>query len=342
MSKPRLFSTAYLCGAGLETLAARFHVTAEPWLAPVPVKLLTEDEIVARVHDLDASVLVVEVEKVDAVLLARCPGLAVVVATRGDPTNLDVAACSRAGVLALATPGRNAVAVAELALGLLIACARGIVQADRDVRSDRWSVDGMIAQQRFRGPQLAGSTLGLVGYGAVGHALAHRAVALGMDVAVYDPYLDPDAVQEGVAVVTPLDGLLERSRFLSVHAALTDETRGMIGTAELARLPEGAILVNTAREPIVDRAALVAALESGRVAAAGLDHFDMEYLPPSDPLARLPNTVLTPHIGGACVGADEHHTAQVAHDLDELAAGNTPSGALNPECSAAAALRMWP
>jgi len=340
MPGPALFSTAYLCGEGRTRLEDRFDVTAEPWLESVPIRILTGEQLAARVSELAASVLVVEIEKVDAALLGRCPGVAVVAATRGDPVNLDLDACNAAGVLALRTPGRNAQAVAELALGLLLTCARGIAAGDRDIRADRWMVDGRIAQQRFRGPQLQGATLGLVGYGAVGHALAKLARGIGMRVVAFDPYAAPDSVGEGVELTAELDSLLDQSPFLSVHAVLNDETRHMIGAAELARLPEGAVVVNTAREPIVERSALVAALESGHVAAAGLDHFEGEYLAATDPLAQLPNTVLTPHIGGASIGADACHTGLLADYFDTLAEGNVPSGALNPELASRATERL--
>lgn len=341
MSRPGLFSTADLVGPGRDRLAARFDLTVEPWLAPRPPRLLSEDELAAAVAGAGASVLVVEADVVGADFLRRCPQVAVVAATRGDPWNVDVAAATEAGVLVVRTPGRNAGAVAELALGLMIAAARGILTADRDIRADRWLVDDAIAQQRFRGPQLAGATLGLVGYGAVGRELARIAGGCGMDVVAYDPYADGAALAaDGVEPADDLAAMLPRCTFVSVHAALTDETRGLLGTAELALLPRGAIVVNTAREPIVDRDALVEALTSGHLGGAALDHFEGEYIAPDDPLARLPNVVLTPHIGGASSGADARHTEMLADAFDVLGRGGVPDGAMNPECAPAAAARL--
>lgn len=341
MGRPGLYSTAYLVGPGRERLAARFDLTVQPWLEPRPPKLLSEDEIVAAVDAAGASVLVVEADVVGAAFYRACPQVAVVAATRGDPWNLDVAAATAAGVLALRTPGRNAGAVAELALGLMIAAARGIVTADRDIRADRWMVDDAIAQQRFRGPQLAGATLGLVGYGAVGRELARIARGCGMDVVAYDPYADAVSLAAaGVERADTLAAMLPRCTFVSVHAALTDETRGLLGAAELALLPHGAVVVNTAREPIVDRGALVAALAGGHLGAAALDHFEGEYIGADDPLAQLPNVVLTPHIGGASAGADARHTEMLADAFDVLDSGGLPDGALNPECAEAAKTRL--
>lgn len=343
MTPPTLFCTAYLTGPARSRLAARFDIYVEPWLEARPPRLLSEDELVGAAGRVGARVVVVEADVVGPGFYARCPEVAVVAATRGDPWNLDIAAATAAGVLALRTPGRNAGAVAELALGLMIAAARGIVAADRDVRADRWVVDDAIAQQRFRGPQIGGATLGLVGFGAVGRELARLASGCGMDVLAFDPYADAAALGAvGVEVVASLREMLPRCDFVSVHAALTDETRGMLGAPELSLVPKGAVIVNTAREPIVDRAALVDALTSGHLAAAALDHFEGEYIAPDDALARLPNVILTPHIGGASRGADACHTAMLADAFDSLARGDPPVGALNPECAPVAAARLWP
>lgn len=343
MTEPALFCTAYLTGPARARLAARFDLHVEPWLDTRPPRLLPEEDLAGAAARVGARVVVVEADAVGAGFYARCPDVAVVAATRGDPWNLDVAAATAAGVLALRTPGRNAGAVAELALGLMIAAARGIVAADRDVRADRWMVDDAIAQQRFRGPEIGGATLGLVGYGAVGSVLARLARGCGMEVLAFDPYADPAALAAaGVEAVAGLSEMLPRCGYVSVHAALTDETRGMLDAAALALVPRGAVLVNTAREPIVDRAALVDVLTSGQLGAAALDHFEGEYIAPDDPLALLPNVILTPHIGGASSGADACHTAMLADAFDALARGDVPAGALNPECASAAAARLWP
>lgn len=342
MTEPALFCTTYLTGRARERLAARFVLHVQPWLDSHPPRLLSEEELATAAAECGARAVVVEADVVGAQFLERAPGVAVVAATRGDPWNLDVAAATAAGVLALRTPGRNARAVAELALGLMIAAARGIATADRDIRAGRWVVDDTIAQQRFRGPQIGGATLGLVGYGAVGRELAGIARGCGMQVLAFDPYADAATLAAaGVEAVGTLAEMLSRCDYVSVHAALTDETRGMLGAAELAALPRGAVLVNTAREPIVDRAALVDALVAGHLSAAALDHFEGEYIAPDTDLARLPNVILTPHIGGASRGADACHTEMLADAFDALAAGEVPAGALNPECAPAAVERLW-
>lgn len=339
--RPALFSTATLAGEGRQRLEADFDVTVERWLDPAPPRIMGDEELATRCGGLGVRVLVVEADIVGRAVFASLDDLAVVVATRGDPWNLDVEAATAAGVLALRTPGRNAAAVAEFTIGLMFAAARGIARADADVRAGRFVDADRIPQQRFRGPQLTAKTLGLVGYGAVGHETAWRARALGMQVLVYDPYADPaDIRSHGNEPVAELKEVLQRSLFVSIHAAKTDETVGMIGEDEIAQMPDGAYLVNTAREAIVDRAALTAALESGKLAGAGLDHFEGEFLDPADPLCSLPNVVLAPHIGGASVDADVTHTTMVADALAALLAGAEPAGMLDASCLAAARERL--
>ena len=172
-----------------------------------------------------------------------------------------MAAATAAGVPVLRAPGRNADAVAELAVALLFAATRGIIPADRDVREGEIYRDGKIPYQRYRAYELNGRTVGLVGLGAVGRALRWRLRGLGMDVLAYDPYA-PDATSS-------LDELFERSDVISVHAPVTEETSGMIGTEAFAKMRDGVVYLNTARAKIHDTDALVAALRSGKVAAAG-------------------------------------------------------------------------
>jgi D-3-phosphoglycerate dehydrogenase len=223
----------------------------------------------------------------------------------------------------LRAPGRNADAVAELAVALLFAATRGLIPADRDVRAGDIYRDGKIPYQRYRAWELAGKTVGLVGLGAVGRALRWRLRGLGMDVLAYDPFV-PDAT-------STLVELLERSDVISVHAPVTEETSGMIGREEFARMRDGVVYLNTARARIHDTDALVAALRSGKVGAAGLDHFEGEFLAADHPLTEFPTVVLTPHIGGATYNTESNHTSTIAEDLCRLLAGARPLHVVNPE-----------
>jgi D-3-phosphoglycerate dehydrogenase / 2-oxoglutarate reductase len=231
---------------------------------------------------------VVEADFVDATVFDL--PLVAVAATRGDPNNIDVAAATRAGVPVIRTPGRNADAVAELAIGLLIALARRVLPADRDVREVEVFRDGTLPYQRFRGWEVAGRRAAIVGYGAVGRALEWRLQGLGMTVAVYDPYV----AGAGQDLATAVGG----ADVVSLHAAVTPETMGLFGAQQFGWMKPGAVFLNTARAQLHDMEALVAALQSGHLGGAGLDHFDGEMLPEGHPLLSMANVVLTPHIGG--------------------------------------------
>jgi D-3-phosphoglycerate dehydrogenase len=242
---------------------------------------------------------------------------------RGDPNNVDVAGATRAGIPVLRAPGRNADAVAELTVALLLAATRHVLLADQDVRADTVFKDDTIPYQRYRAWQLAGQTAGLVGLGAVGRALRWRLEGLGMQVLAYDPYAD-DAGE-------PLDRVLDEADVISLHAAVTPETQGMIGANEFDAMKDGVVFLNTARAQLHDMDALVAALQKGKVGAAGLDHFVGERLEPDSPLVAMPNVVLTPHIGGATYDTEANHSRLIADDLCRLLEGERPVHIVNPE-----------
>ncbi len=183
--------------------------------------------------------------------------------------------------------------------------------------------DGTIPYQRFRAWELAGRTAGLVGLGAVGRALRWRLRGLGLEVLAYDPYADEPTVS--------LDELLARADVVSMHAPVTPETTGMIGAKEFDSMRDGVVFLNTARAQLHDTDALVAALRSGKVAAAGLDHFEGESLAVDHPLTQLDSVVLAPHIGGATYDTESNHTAIIAEDLCRLLAGARPLHIVNPE-----------
>ena len=242
---------------------------------------------------------------------------------RGDPTNVDVAAATAAGVPVLRAPGRNADAVAELAVALLFAATRGVVPADRDVRDGEIYRDGKIPYQRYRAWELNGRTVGLVGLGAVGGALRWRLRGLGMDVLAYDPYA-PDATSS-------FDELLAKSDVISVHAPVTAETTGMINADAFAKMRDGVVYLNTARAKIHDTDALVAALASGKVGCGRTGPLRGRAPGHGPPADQFPQVVLTPHIGGATYDTESNHTRTIAEDLCRLMAGARPLHIVNPE-----------
>jgi D-3-phosphoglycerate dehydrogenase len=316
-----ILATAPLRGPGLEALRALGEVVLDPWIDHQPLRLYSAGQLAARAVEVGATVLICEAD--------RCAGpvldlpLEAIGATRGDPTNVDVPAATAAGIPVLRAPGRNADAVAELTVGLLLAASRGLVAADRDVREGQVYRDGSIPYQRFRAWQLAGRTAGLVGLGAVGRATRWRLEGLGMRVIASDPYA-PDATHG-------LDDLLAEADVVSMHAAVTPDTVGLMSDKRFAALRPGAVYINAARAALHDLDALTEALASGHVAAAGLDHFEGEALATDHPLTGLRNVVLTPHIGGATYDTEANHTLAMAEGLAALVRGEAPANLVNPE-----------
>jgi D-3-phosphoglycerate dehydrogenase len=319
--RPRALVTAPFRGAGLATLRSIADVILDPWIDHSPLRILNGEQLAERVRAERADVLIVESDSVKGPVLDL--PLRAIGSCRGDPNNVDVAAATARGIPVLRAPGRNADAVAELTVALLLAVNRGVVRADRDVREGQIYRDGTIPYQRFRAWQLAGRTAGLVGLGAVGRAAKWRLEGLGMRVVAHDPYA-ADATHS-------LDALLEEADVVSMHAMVTPETTGMIGAAQFERMCEGAIYLNTARALLHDTDALVAALQAGRLAGAGLDHFVGEHLPVDHPLCGMANVVLTPHIGGATYDTEANHSTLIADGLVTLFGGGKPDNLVNPE-----------
>lgn len=321
MSERVILATAPLRGPGLDALRALGHVILDPWIDHHPLRLYNAEQLADRIAAEGASVVICEADQCQGPVLDL--PLEAIGSTRGDPTNVDLAAATERGIPVLRAPGRNADGVAELAVGLLLAATRGIVPADRDVRAGQVFQDGSIPYQRFRGWQIAGRTVGIVGLGAVGRAAAWRFAGLGMEVISADPFA-PDATHD-------LDDLLAAADVVSMHAAITPDTLGLMSADRFARMRQGAVYLNTARAGLHDQDALTAALADGHLAAAGLDHFPGEHLPVDHPLVAMDNVVLTPHIGGATYDTETNHTQLMADGLRALLAGEAPPNLANPE-----------
>lgn len=313
--------TAPLRGPGFDKLRQLADVVYDPWIDASPLRIYSAEQLAERISAESADVVVVESDSVRGPVFDL--GLRAIASTRGDPNNVDIGGATAAGIPVLNTPARNADAVAEMAVALLFAATRHLVSADADVRSGNMFRDGSIPYQRFRGAEIAGRTAGLVGLGAVGRALKWRLSGLGLRVIACDPYHD-DAQHS-------LDELLSEADVVSLHAPVTDDTAGMIGAKQFAAMRDGVVFLNTARAQLHDTDALVDALRSGKVAAAGLDHFVGEILPTDHPLVGMPNVVLTPHIGGATWDTETRQAKMVADDLEALLSGNTPAHIVNPE-----------
>ena len=318
---PRALVTSPLRGPGFEKLQRIADVVYDPWIEQTPLRIFNADQLAERAKAEGANVLIVEADSVKGPVLDL--PLIAVASTRGDPNNVDIPACTAAGIRVLNAPGRNADAVAEMAVALLFAVNRWVVPADADVRRGDVYAGGTIPYQRFRAWELNGRTVGLVGLGAVGRALRWRLQGLGLKVISYDPY--------NAEATHSLDDLLAEADVVSMHAPVTPETTGMIGVDQFAAMRDGVVFINTARAQLHDTDALVAALQAGKVAGAGLDHFVGELLPTDHPLTTMSNVVLTPHIGGATYDTEARQASMIADDLERLLAGEQPRFLINPE-----------
>ena len=298
---------------GIALLRAHHEVDERPGLTPA--------ELCASLPDYDALVVRSQVP-VDASVIAAGKRLQVIGRAGVGVDNVDLEAATRAGITVVNAPTGNTIAAAEHTLALLYGVARKIAAADASVRRGEWK------RTQFTGLELRGRTLGLVGLGKIGQAIAARARAMEMAVLASDPYLTADQAAHHGAELVPLADLLARSDVVSVHVPLSRATRDMIGAKELGRMKPGAILLNVARGGVVDEAAVAAALTQGTLAGAGIDVFEQEP-PVGSPLLDAPNTLLTPHLGASTAEAQVAVAEEVADQVIDVLAGRSARYAVN-------------
>jgi D-3-phosphoglycerate dehydrogenase len=238
--------------------------------------------------------------------------------------NVDVETATRRGVIVLNAPGGNTISTAEHAFSLLLSAARKIPQADASIRSKNWD------KKNFEGVELYNKTLGVIGMGRIGSELSRRAIAFGMRVIAYDPYLSATRARGlQVELVDELDDLLASADFISLHTPLTAETRHILDATRLQKARRGVRIINCARGGLIDETALVEALQDGQVAAAALDVFEVEPLPTDSPLRDAPNLVLTPHLGASTAEAQESVGIEIAHSIRAALLEGTIRNAVN-------------
>src|SRR5881398_1053078 len=238
--------------------------------------------------------------------------------------NVDVETATRRGVVVLNAPGGNTVSTAEHAFSLLLCVARKIPQADASLRGKKWR------RKDFEGVELYNKTLGVIGMGRIGSELSRRAIAFGMRVIAYDPYLSAARARSlQVELVEELDDLLATADFISLHTPLTDETRHLLNAARIQKAKRGVRIINCARGGLIDELALLKALQDGHVAGAALDVFEIEPLPHDSPLRSAPNLVLTPHLGASTVEAQESVGIEIAQSIRAALLEGTIRNAVN-------------
>ena len=317
---PRVFVTRRLPGDALDRLAREAEVDLWPGDVPPPYDVLVE-----RTAGADALICLLT-DRIDAALIDAAPALRVISTVAVGYDNIDVAAATRRGIPVGNTPGVLTETTADLAFALILATARRVVEADRHVRAGLWRTWD---PNLLLGYDVHRATIGIIGFGKIGRAVARRAHGFGMRVLCTGraPLEDPAAPAQPVA----LDDLLRASDFVSLHVPLTPDTARMIGERELRLMKPTAILINTARGGVIDQPALVRALEEGWIAAAGLDVAAVEPIPPGDALLRAPNTVLLPHIGSASHATRERMAAMAVDNTLAALRGEPLPNCVNPE-----------
>lgn len=285
-----------------------------------------EAELIAALQGMD--VCFTHTAPLSRKVIEACPDLKLITVCRGGPVNADQEAATESGVALTFTPGRNATATTEHSIAMIFAALRQVAQRHEELRAGEWRGDYYRYEQV--GPELSGSTVGMVGYGAVGSRVAPILVAAGARVVVYDPYFKAE-MPEGVELVETLESLLATSQLVTLHARLTDENAGMIGAEQIAMMPEGSIIINCARGGLMDYEAVCDALDSGHLYAAAADVLPFEPLPPDHRILRTERFTVTPHLAGASKQA-AHIAANIgAADIAAFARGENPIHIANPE-----------
>jgi len=301
----------------------------EPWGDPDGVREAAGDpaEIAALATDID--VIVTHLAPITGAVISGASSLRVIGSTRGGPVNIDVPTATARGIPVGYLPGRNLSAAAEFAVGMMIAVTRNIGAGTTALAAGRW--DGRYFRRDLTGPELGSTTVGLIGFGAIGAHVTRLLLAFGSRVLVYDPYAPADKIAGAGAEPADLDALLAASEIVSMHARLTPETTGSADEAFFARMRPGSYFVNTARGELVRSPDLAAALHSGQLAGAAIDVWDPEPPAADDPVPRMPRVVATPHLAGASRRVSDFSASAVVAAVAQFLAEGTLPHCANPE-----------
>jgi D-3-phosphoglycerate dehydrogenase len=322
---PRLLSAAVTSELGSRAVLSEYEMAwpdeAFGSIGEVDEASGTEEGLIEALRGVEA--IVTQLAPVTRRVIEASKSLRFIGVSRGGPVNINVAAAHEHGITVVNAPGRNGIATAEMTLGLILAVTRRIAQSQATLARNQWR--GEFYRFDETGPEIDGSTIGLLGYGAVGSVVARALAAMGAEVLVYDPFVEQSALLPGVTKAVDLDELFQRSLIVSVHARLTPESQGIVSAARIAQMRRGSYIVNAARGPLVDYDAVAAALGSGQLAGAAFDVYPSEPADFTHPIFTLlgegANIVTTPHIAGATQNVAHRAASIVAADLRRFVDG---------------------
>jgi len=318
MQKPKLFITRYIPEEAIKRLEEVFEVEIFP-----ENRAITHEELKEKVKDIDALICLLT-DNIDHEIIEAASNLKCISVYAVGYNNIDVETATKHGIVICNTPGVLTETTADLAWALIMSCARRIVEADCFVREGKfqgWEPMLMLGNDIF------GKTLGIIGMGRIGRAVANRALGFDMKVIYYDPQVDPESLPSDYVSVD-LTTLCQNSDFISIHTPLTPETRHLIGEKEFNLMKPTAILINTARGPIIDEQALISALKENKIAGAGLDVYENEPVIPEE-LIKLSNVILLPHIGSASYETRTKMALLAAENAIAVIEGKNPPARVN-------------
>lgn len=312
--------TAPFSKASHDELSQYMEVELAGW--GVDGEIMPRELLLEKIKDVD--IFISEMEFADKEVIDVGKNLKVIASTRGTPFNIDVEYAKTKGIISLFTPGRNSIGVAELTIFLMGELTRYITKAHNYIKAGKWTEDDEMSYIKFRGSELFGKRLGLVGLGAIGLKVAKIAQAFEMEVVCYDPYVRQEVADSNQIKVVSLEELFKTSDFVSVHCKVTEETTGMIDYKLLSSMKSTAFFINTARSKITKEQDIIRVLEEKLIAGAALDVFDREPLSEDHPFLKLDNAYILPHIGGATKEVVDHHSKIVTDDLIRYVKGERP------------------
>jgi D-3-phosphoglycerate dehydrogenase len=339
MNKYRAVVTASILDRYMQQLKEYCDVVVTGWAKTG--ELLTEEELIEVLKDAD--IFIVGYEKLTKKVIENSKKLKLIGCTRGNPVNVDVRAASASNITVIYTPGRNANSAAEFTMGLILSELRHIARAYHCLKMGRylgepveniyhtphqddvvWNMDGDSPYKKFRGCELYGRTIGLIGLGNIGRRLAKFAKAFDMNVVAYDPYCPIENVKELEIELVSLSELLRSADFISIHCKVSEETIGLLGKEQFALIKPTAYLINTARASIIQQEALIEALQNKKIAGAALDVYWYEPIPANHPLLTMENVTLTPHIAGASDDVPVWQSQMMVEDVIRWIKGEEP------------------